>query len=181
MTQNKGYTFINIIGFAIGVASSLAVLLWVLDEISYDRFHDNASSIYMCYRKVIWNDEINFSEVTSAPVGHYAKEHIPGIAEYARFRQNLSKLEFGPNSIIVTGLHADPSFLKIFSFPLIRGDADAVLTAPNSIVLSQRAATGLFGGQDPVGKTLKNGLVVTGIAENVPENSSIEFDFLIPL
>jgi ABC-type antimicrobial peptide transport system permease subunit len=181
MTQNKGYTFINIIGFAIGVASSLAVLLWVLDEISYDRFHENASSTYMCYRKVIWNDEVNFSEVTSTPIGPYAKDHIPGIADYARFRQSLSKLEYGPNSITVTGLHTDPSFLAIFSFSLVRGDADVVLSAPNSIVLTQKAATGLFGDQDPMGKTLKNGLVVTGIVENVPENSSIEFDFLIPL
>jgi len=178
--RNKGYSFINIFGLAVGIASSLAIFLWVLDEISYDRFHVNAESIYRCYRQVVWNGETRLSETTSAPIGPTLAERATGIEKYARVFPASLKMEFEVRSVFGRGIYADADFLSIFTFPLISGDPKTALISPHSIILSQKTATALFGKINPIGLTLKNGLTITGIVENVPRNSSIQFDFLLP-
>lgn len=181
MARFKGYTLLNIAGLAIGIASCLAVLLWVFDEITYDRFHENGDSIYRCYRKMIREGDAWFSEVTSAPVGPALAERTPGIIEYARVFGSHSRLSYEDKVVQEFGLAVDPDFLTMFSFPLASGDPQSALSAPASIVLTPKTATSLFGDQDPVGKALDNGLVVTGVTHDIPANSSIEFAFLVPI
>jgi putative ABC transport system permease protein len=179
--RNKTYSLINIVGLAIGIASCLAVLLWVIDEISYDRFHDNTDHIYRCYRKVNRSGTIQSDAMTSAPIGPTLKSRIPGFSEYVRTSDEYLKLRYEGESAVEFGKYVDPAFLRVFSFQLLEGDPKTALSAPNSIVLSQRAAIRIFGDQDPMGRALENGLVVTGITADIPRNSSIEFDFLIPI
>jgi hypothetical protein len=181
IARHKGYSLINIVGLAVGIISSLAVLLWVLDEISYDRFHTNASSIYRCYRQLVWNGETRFSESSAIPLGPAVKEGTPGIDEQVRVLFYYQKLQYEKESIYKGGMYVDPSFLRLFTFPLLKGDPESALDAPNSIILTEKTARGLFGEQDPMGETLESGLIVTGIAENVRHTSSLHFDFLIPI
>ncbi len=181
IARHKGYSAINIFGLAIGLASSLAVVLWVVDEIGYDRFHANGEHIYRCNREVIWNNRTSFDGYMSMPVGPTIKERTPDVIECIRTRDTNWKLGYRENSTIEHGLYADSAFLMVFSFPLVRGDSASALSRPNSIILTEETAVKLFGDEDPMGQMLDNGLVVSGVARDVPANSSIEFDFLIPM
>jgi putative ABC transport system permease protein len=181
MNRQKGYSLINIVGLAIGIASCLAVFLWVTNELSYDRFHENADSIFRCYRRIDRNGAVLFEVMSSAPMGPAMKERVPGISEYVRTLDEFLKLGYENEAALEFGMYVDSSFLTTFSFPLIKGDPRTALSVPNSIVLSQKVATRLFPDKDPMGITLDNGLVVSGIAYDMPPTSSIEFDFLVPI
>ena len=181
IARQKGYSLINIAGLAIGIASSLAILLWVVDEVSYDKFHTRADSVYRCYRELVWNGQTRFSEAISLPVGPAAEERIPGIIGHTRIIDNYVKLNYETSSTFGHALIVDPSFTTMFSFPFLEGDPQTALSVPNSVVLTQSAAVELFADQPAMGKVLDNGLVVTGVVEDVPRNSSIEFDYLVPL
>ena len=181
LARSKGYSAVNIIGLAIGLASSLAVFLWVADEIKYDKFHSNANSIYRCNREVIWNGRTQYDEVMSLPVGPTIKERTPDVVEFVRTKTTVWKLGFEQVRSIEYGLYTDPSFLDVFSFPLVKGDPKTALSSPNSIVLTETTSRKLFGDADPMGQILENGLVVSGVARDVPHNSSITFEYLIPI
>ncbi|UCG60391.1 MAG: ABC transporter permease [Candidatus Zixiibacteriota bacterium] len=181
IARHKGYSAINIFGLAIGLASSLAVFLWVVDEIGYDRFHANGEQIYRCNREVIWNNRTAFDEAMSMPVGPTIKERTPDVVECVRTRSTNWKLGYRENSTIEHGMYVDSAFLTMFSFPLVKGDSASALSTPNSIILTEKTAVKLFGNEDPMGQMLDNGLAVSGVARDVPANSSIEFDFLIPM
>jgi putative ABC transport system permease protein len=180
--RQKAYSLINIFGLAIGIASCLAVLLWVLDEISYNNYHKNSTSIYRCYREVIWNNEIRYDQQMSPPVGPTINERTPGVLDFTRTYSIYRKLNYKNKSCTEWGILVDPSFLTIFTFPLAMGNPETALSIPNSIVLTRETADRLFGDTDPIGKILDNGLVVTGIANNLPQNtsSSLDFSFLVP-
>ncbi len=180
--RQKGYSLINIFGLAVGIASCLAVLLWVLDETSYNNYHENSASIYRCYREVIWNNETKFSGVMSPPVGPTINERMPGVLDFTRTYSIYRKLNYENKSCTEWGLFVDPSFLTIFTFPLTIGNPETALSTPKSIVLTREAASRLFDDTDPIGKALDNGLIVTGIVEDPPRNSSssLEFSFLVP-
>jgi len=177
----KGYSFINIIGLAIGLAGSLIVFLWVFDEIRFDSFHTNADSLYRCYRKVVWNGEQKYNEATSMPIAPTLKERVPGIGEFTRTTTDYTTLTYQTESTHGSVLYADPNFLTVFTFPLIEGNPHKALSEPNSVILTHESAVRLFGTANPVGEILDDGSIVTGIVENIPHNSTIEFDFLMPL
>jgi len=117
----------------------------------------------------------------SGPVGPALLERTPEILECSRNMSQYMGLRRGTDFVLAYGQAVDPSFLKIFTFPLISGSINQALSAPNSLVLTQKTAATLFGDQNPIGQTLDNGLVVTAIIEDVPRNSSIDFDFLVTL
>ncbi len=179
LLRQRVYAGVNIAGLAIGMASSLALLFWVLDEIGYDKFHDNADRIQRVCRSRISNGELLHDGLSAAPVGPTLKDRFPGVEGYCCTYRDRMTLTYDNESRIAVGLYVDPSFLDMFSFPVEKGDPGVVLEAPNSIVLTQETATGIFGSADPIGKQLDNGLVVTGIVEEAPENSSLQFDFLV--
>lgn len=179
LVRQRAYGVMNIVGLAIGLAGSLALLLWVADEISYDGFHANADSIVRVGRSRIRNDQLHFDGLSSAPVGPAIKERFPGVLATCCIGEDDLRLKHGSEARMIDGLFVDPSFFEIFSFPLERGDPSEVLDGPNSIVLTPSAATSLFGDQDPVGKIFDNGLVVTGIVAEPPQNSTLQFDFIV--
>ncbi len=187
LKRYKGYTFINIVGLAVGLACCILILLWVQDELSYDKFHTNGDELYRIvteWRKT--EPAIHYWPVC-APLAPALKEAYPEIIRAARFtrlrRGQLVKFgekNFTEDQICLT----DPDFFEMFSFPFIQGDSHKALPHPDSIVLTEEMAVKYFGTKDPAGKTLtinnEFDFTVTGVIKNIPHNSHLRFDFLLP-
>jgi len=182
LKRHKGYSFINIAGLAIGMACCILILLWVQDELSYDRFHENGKDIYriMSYGTRYMIEGI---DGTPAPLAPAVKEEVPGIGNYARF-SDIPKLVFKYGNKVfyeTRGLMADPSIFEIFTFPFAQGDPKTALSEPLDIVITETMAKKYFGNENPVGKTMEiegRPAAVTGVIQDIPHNSHIQFDFL---
>jgi len=177
--RQRAYGAINIVGLAIGMASSLALLLWVADELSFDRFHANADQIVRVGRSTVRNDQLTYDGKSSAPVGPAIKERFPGVLESCCTYWDDLTLRYEDEARVIHGLFVDSTFFDIFSFELEKGDPARALLDPNAIVLTPATAASLFGDHNPIGKILKNGLVVTGIVAEPPDNSCLQFDCLV--
>ncbi|MDH5743276.1 MAG: ABC transporter permease [Candidatus Aminicenantes bacterium] len=181
-TRHRGYSFINLAGLAIGMACTLLILLWVKDELSYDRFHENGKDIYrvMSYGTKYMIEGV---DATPAPLAPAVKEEVPGIVNYARF-SDVPKLVFkyGDKVFYETrGLIADPSIFEIFTFPFVHGNPKTALSEPLDIVITETMAKKYFGSENPVGKTMEiegSLAAVKGVIQDIPHNSHIQFDFL---
>ena len=184
--RQTGYSLINIAGLAIGMACCLLIAAWVFDELSYDRFHANAENLYRVEENQFYSGRIYHVTVTPYPLAPALKEEIPEIVEATRFVYGGGQLfRHGDKSFYEEWVWAvDPSFLRMFSFPLLKGDAATALSDLSSVILTEDAARKYFGDEDPLGKviSLNNALElkVTGIARKAPLNSTIRFDFLFP-
>ena len=181
-TRHRGYSFINLAGLAIGMACTLLILLWVKDELSYDRFHENGKDIYriMSYGTKYMTEGF---DGTPAPLAPVIKEEVPGIQNYARF-SDIPKLVFKYADKVfyeTRGLIADPSIFEIFTFPFVQGDSKTALSEPLDIVITETMAKKYFGTENPVGKTIEvegSLAAVKGVIQDIPHNSHIQFDFL---
>jgi len=176
--NNKIYSFINIMGLAVGMACCILILLWVQDELSFDKFHGNYSDLY---RTV---PELQGAKYASNPLALAGvfKEQYPEVRQMARFCQRYWLMKYGDRIFNESGALVDDDFLKMFTFPLVKGTPETVLASQDSIVLTERAAAKYFGSQDPIGKSLSinnnTQLIVTGILKDIPKNSHLQFDFL---
>lgn len=181
-TRHKGYSFINLAGLAIGMACTVLILLWVKDELSYDKFHKKGDNIYriMSYGTKYM---IEGFDGTPAPLAQAIKDEVPGIENSARFSET-SKLVFKYKDKVfyeTNGLIADPSIFDIFTFPFVKGDRDTAFSEPFDFVMTESMAQKYFGQDDPIGKTIEiegRPALVTGVIRDVPTNSHIQFDFL---
>jgi len=186
MIRNKLYSLINLTGLAIGLAACLMIWLWAQDEVNYDRFHTKADRIYRVERKIDFRDIHTQTPSTSGPYGPALANDYPEIADYVRLDRNELSIKdhrniFRKQQIIV----ADNSIFKIFDFHLESGDSRTALTQPKSIILTRENALKYLGTADAVGKSLtvdwRGSLAdfqVTGILEEVPPNSHVQFDVL---
>jgi putative ABC transport system permease protein len=176
--NSKVYSFINIMGLAVGMACCILILLWVQDELSYDKFHENYSNIYRTIPE-LQNNKVSANPLALAAV---FKEQYPEVREITRFCFRSWLFKHGDKMFSENGAMVDAEFLKVFTFPLIKGTAEKVLEGRESIVLSERAAARYFGTQDPIGQSIlinnNTELIVTGILKDVPPNSHLQFDFL---
>ena len=189
--KNRGYSFINIAGLAVGIACTIIILLWVQDELSYDRFHENSDRIY----RVVFstsNDRLPTNANGSFGVGPALKKDFPEIIETVRIRkmgQNVKRyIGYEDKKFYESRFFfCEPSIFTVFDFPLIKGDPGTALNDPNSIVLTEETAKKYFGKEDPIGKVIEgdpynDGTLmlfrISGIARNVPRNSHLHFDFL---
>lgn len=177
--RHKGYSLLNILGLAIGMACCILILLWVQDELSYDHFNENVNYIYRVIED--WDTDITW---TPGPLAQALKEDFPEINDALRilFRNEKLLLRYGEKSFYEEGgIFADPSLFEIFSFPFHEG---SVFSDPYSIVLTKKMGQKYFGNDDPIGKTVRLlndfDLKVTGIIENIPHNSHLQFDFVVP-
>jgi len=178
--RNKGYSLINIAGLAIGIACCTLIMLWVQDELSYDRFHENASDLYAATFS-------NGSTVTPTALANFLKSTYPEIIHASRFvnmGRNLLKYqetEINEND----GIMVDPGFLDMFTIKFLKGDPETALNDPNSIVISDRLADKYFGKQDPIDRTMtfeaRIDVRVTGVFEDYPLNSHIRCSYILPL
>jgi putative ABC transport system permease protein len=186
LLRHKGFSTLNIMGLAVGLAVCILIFLWVQDELGYDRFHANANRIY----RVIEHEELSSGEILSysqqgpalAPI---LKADYPEILESARYRVLGGRLvRFGDHKFYEQGFaFADPAILTVFTFPLKKGDPASALTDPSSIVISENMARKYFENEDPLGKILRvdnhTNFIVSGVMENIPSNSHLKFDFLV--
>lgn len=192
--KQKVFSFVNISGLMVGMTCCILILLWVQNELSYDRFHENADNIYIVVCERERDSNLFYIQTTPAPTAPALKESYPEVINAARYR-NLGKrlIRYGDIFDIEEDIaFADPSFFDIFTFPFVKGNPKAALEDLYSIVITEDMAVKYFGSEDPVGKTIFFGkeigflkgvdcdLTVTGVIKNIPENSSINFDFIAP-
>lgn len=186
IVRHKGYSFINITGLAVGMACCLLITLWVLDELSYDRFHENAPYLYRVEENQHYSGRLFHVNVTPHPIAPAMKEEFPEIRDASRYVRADGRLfRYGEKSFYENSVRAvDPSFLDMFTYPLVNGNKESALNAPDSILISQDIAVKYFGSEDPLGKIInidnKYDFKVTGVLKNVPHNSVLQFEALIP-
>ena len=190
LTKHSAYTFINILGLALGLAAFILIGAYVHFEKSYDRMHADADNIYRVESQFYKGNQLTDSWPTST--NGYAramKDALPAITSFARINWNNSERVIRYNGLKYREEHvcfADSNFFSFFSYPLLRGDAQTVLKEVNSIVLSESAAKKYFGEADPIGKFLDVSTqnqsyhcAVTGVFKDIPANSTMQFNFLI--
>jgi putative ABC transport system permease protein len=179
----KGYSSINIVGLAVGMACCILILLWVRDELSYDRFHRHGASIYRVLQDIHLDQDVTWA-ITQGPLGPALKEDIPEIIDYTRSTAKRFRLKYKERSFDEIVEFADPSLFKIFDFSLAKGNPQKALSDPHSIVISADMAVKYFGNEEPLGKILNAddsyNFLVTGVLAKVPQHSHLQFDFIIP-
>lgn len=187
LIKHKTYSLINISGLAIGVMAFILIMLYVRDELSYDRYFPNADQIYrVTTHGVLQGGEFNMA-VSPAPVGAAFVDEIPGVLKSTRVRNfgfpviRNADLAFSEELWFTV----DSSFFDVFGIELIQGDTRTALTQPNTVVLTQSTAKRYFGDEDPMGKSLSSDqqrdYLVTGIVEDPPHNTHFHYDFLASL
>ena len=186
--KRKDYSFINIVGLAIGMAVSMLILMFVVHEYSFDKFHKNGDRIYRILAKMDMDGRqmqtINFN----AKLAPLLKEATPQVEDFVRVRTAYNKVTIKdpekPANLFFEQnfIFADDAFFKVFSFRFKSQNGTSFLTKPYTMVISERAAVKYFGDINPIGKTLlyegKHLFEITGVAENPPSNSTINFDFV---
>jgi len=185
MLRQKAYSAINIVGLSLGIAVSLMIALYIFDEISFDRFHKDASRIYRVgFKGRLQGNDFKTSE-SPAPVAAALMAEAPGVESAVRFGiWRTMPVRFGDKAFTEEYmLVADSNFFTFFSFPLVQGDPATVLKGPNKLVITESAAKRYFGNENPIGKILlrgsdKTACEVTGVAKNCPANSHIRFEMV---
>ena len=184
--KHKSFSFINISGLAIGMACCLLITLWVQDELNYEAFNDKLDDIFFI---VQWNsaDQTkSYGPSIPAPLIPFLKEKYTGIKHSSRFKASGRRLfSYDGNNVYEdTGGFADPELFDIFSFKPILNDPKTALMDMNTIVLSKSMADRYFGPDNPVGKTIllenRYDFMVGAVFEDIPENSTVRFDYVIP-
>ena len=182
----KSHTAFSLLGLVMGLACVFIISAWVMEELRYDRFHKRPDHIYMLTTDVKDNTgSIKRYPETPPPLAEALESRIPEVERGFRFLYLYGGRELERDEVVLkeAGVAASPAFLEVFNFPLISG-SPADLDDPNSIYLSGKLAEKLFGDASPMGKELRYKgekiLVVKGVFRNVPRNSSLQFDFIIP-
>ena len=184
--KHKGYSFINIAGLAIGMACCILIFLWVQDEISFDRFHENSDRIYRILSTDHSGGEIFRSAGVPSLLGPTLIEEYPEVVNFARGQVGWSgyNLHLGDKSFMTEKLATvDPSFFEIFRFPFIAGDPETALEDKHSMVLTETLAKKIFGNVDPVGQILQiseRDFKITAVIEDIPADSHLQFDYAFP-
>jgi putative ABC transport system permease protein len=188
--KNKFYTAINVIGLTIGLTVGLLILLWVNDELSFDRFNTKAEQIYQVDAQIGTGTSKQVWGGVQAPIAPYALKEVPGVQnavrlvnnyEYSVFKYQDKILNSGENGTY----YVDPSIFKVFDFKLLKGDPEHPFPTDQSIIVTETTAKRFFGNTDPIGKVLraenKVNFTVAGIIADFPENSSIKADMLFSI
>lgn len=187
LRKQKAFSFINILGLTVGITCCFMIFLFILNELSYDSFHKNEKNIYRVVRVGNNNGERREVPYLSPPYGPALLNDYPDAveAETRVMRDNdlisYNNVSFNEKNVYL----ADKNFFEFFNFPLTKGSPATVLKDPNSIVLTETSAKKYFGNHDPIGKILQfnkdQQLKVTGVCKDVPVNSHLQFDMVIPL
>ena len=187
LLRHKLYSFINLVGLALGIGCCLLILLYVQYELSYDRFHDQANRIYRVVRENI-DGEGNSSFLTgsSGALASLLINEFPEVKQVVRMKNPPLKTWVGykDKGFLQSFCLAESSILKVFNFPLVKGNPGTALQAPSSVLITEEMAWKYFGEEDPIGKVIRaenwfiGAYIVTGVLKDLPENSTIKFDFL---
>lgn len=185
LNRNKGFSFINIAGLAAGMASAMLILLWILNEVSYDQFHENKDRIYEAWNRAEFSGEVQAWNTTPKILARTLERDLPEVEQAVRVDWGSNFLfSIGDKRLTLQGNIVDSNFLQVFSFPLLKGNPALVLKDMHSIVLTQTLAKKLFDDEDAMGKVIKvdnkENFTVTGILKDLPNNTRFKFEYLIP-
>ncbi|MEO5977897.1 MAG: ABC transporter permease [Chryseolinea sp.] len=184
--KNGFYSFINIAGLSIGITCSIMILLWVTDEVTFDKFLPKVNKLYQVWVSANFDGKIN--SWTSVPLPTYeamktADNHVKRSAVMDWGGDHLLTMN-NETRLMKRGYFASQEFLEMFEFPLVSGNAIQVLNDPSYIVITESTAKALFGDADPINKVIRldneNDVKVSGVLKDIPKNSSFQFDILIP-
>lgn len=183
----KSLSLINILGLTLGLTAFLAISLYIIDELSFDRYHEHKDFIYRAVIQADFDGQTNKWGGTPNLLGPTAMQEIPEVEKASRyFHHNFGDMAFVYNGIenfSETQLFfSDPELFKIFTLPFLKGNSESALTRPGTVVLSERAAQKYFPGEDPIGKTLTVdntlSLEVTGVYQDFPSNSFLQANLI---
>lgn len=184
-SRHKSSFFINVIGLSTGMACTVLILLWVNDEINFDRWHAKDDRIYRVMEHQTYAGEIFTTSSTPGVLADAMKEEYPELEHAATMTWEMDNMfSVGDRFFKAQGMYVGADWFHIFSFRLLHGNADDALTSPTSLAISKSLAQKLFDTEDAVGKTVlfnkKESFNVTAVFDDVPANSTIRFDYLIP-
>jgi putative ABC transport system permease protein len=187
LTRSKVYSFINVAGLSLGLACAMLIMLYVKDEVSFDRFHKNVDNIYRVVLKSNQQGQEKEISNTGFLPGPRFTQNISGIQSFVRVQNGVEDIKKGTEVQSQSLLYVDSNFFSIFTFSLLSGNAKTCLTEPHSIVLSEDAAKKYFATTDAVGKIvlLKEDTTfvpykVSAFAKRCPQNSALQFDVFLP-
>ncbi len=182
--RHKGYSLINIAGLSIGITTSILIMLYVQYELSFDKFHKNSNDIYRILR---WDPDYISSlkwKISCWPaLAPVLKSDFPEVIKATRVDSGNGLVNYKNKHFIEENIYfVDPDFLEIFTFPIISGNPQTALNEPFSMLITQKMAEKYFDNENPIDRILNynnNDFKVTGLLKNIPETSSLQFDFLI--
>jgi putative ABC transport system permease protein len=185
LLKNKGYTFLNIFGLAIGIACAALIFLWVEDEVSFNDYFSNRDNLYKVKDHQTYDGNTFTFDATPGPMAQGIKSEIPGIKNSARASwTSQSMFSLDDKNINEMGFYVDSSFLSMFQLTFIKGNPSSAFSQLYSIVITEKMANKFFNSTDVLGKTLKvdnkQDYVISGVIEDLPENVSLKFDWLAP-
>lgn len=191
LLKNKGFTAINVLGLALGLATCMLILFYVFDELSYDRYNTKADRIYRLNEDIRFGGSDNSYAIAPAPMAAALKNDFPEIEQTVRFwNKGGNRVKKGAQNINEWMVYADSSIFSVFTFPMISGNPSSALIEPHTVVITERMAKKYFAGapggyQDILGKTLTvNDSIpykVTGVIKDIPRQSHFNFDFFLSL
>ena len=182
---NRVSSLINISGLAIGLATSIMIMLVVMNEFSYDKFNTHLKDIYLVMKNQQHADGISTGDATPGPIASALGSEMPGVKYAARIAYFGNQVISANNKVIYqSGAYVDPDIFNIMTFPTVSGNPAASLQDPRSVVITEETAQKLFKENNPVGKTItlnnKNTFTITSVVKNIPFNSSVKFDMALP-
>ena len=181
--RHKAFALINLCGLTIGMTCSILILLWVRNELSYDKFHNHSSQIY----RITCQVEGFKAAINPAGMPWGLKAQMPVIKNVVRITQpNTFFLKVNDQKFVENrAFYVDSTFFEVFSFPLKKGDPKTVLLNPGGILVTESIAKKYFGNEDPIGKTIKKDegevVTVTGVLADAPSNSHFQYDIVMPM
>jgi len=183
LLRNKGFSFINISGLAIGMASAILIMLWIRQELSYDQFHEKKDRIYEAWNRAHFSGKLQCWNTTPKILARTLEKDIPEVERAVRVNWPKNVLfSVGDKRLTVSGNMVDTGFLQMFSFPLLKGDARTALKDGSSIILTETLAKKVFGNEEAMGRIIKvdnsDNFTVTGIIKDPPNNSRFQFEYL---
>lgn len=186
LKKNTLFSFINILGLAIGLAASIIIYLWVYDELSYDKFHEKGDRIYRVERNFLMEDEHMLVPITSPPTAPQIAADYPSVVSFTRLAYEDVLIEEDSKNQYKEGIfYADSSFFSMFSFPVLKGNAETCLSDPFNITMSESAAMKYFGPEPELGSVISlnyggdlRPFTLTAIFEDFPHNSHIQADII---
>ena len=185
ITASKGYSTLNVMGLAIGMAVALIIGLWAHNEFRFDRFLAEGERAYRVQRNFDSNGDTLTFQTTSLKLANTLRAEVPEIEFVAESDwMGQHGLIVDEKKLYLNGGQVGSDFLKIFRYPLVKGNPNTVLSDPYSIVITESLAKSLFGSEDPIGKMIrydnKDNLKVSGVLKDIPDNASMKFNFLVP-
>lgn len=184
--KNKGYSFLNIFGLAIGIACAGLIFLWVEDELNWDQFNTKKGTLYRIRENQKYDTYVATFGSTPAPMGPAMQQEIPEVANTCRIIGYGTKLiTIGNRSMYAFPNYADASLFSMFTFPFVQGNAKTAFTQLYSMVITESTAKKFFGNEkNIIGKTVrvdnKQDYVITGVIKDIPKNSTIQFEWVAP-